>query len=117
MAGIIRASEKRTWSAANWAYWGLMDHVIDAFSQDPQTVRLVEECKWMQCLSVPLLREDYPESAEDVVVTLKSVAERCASGDLPCKVEGRLLDDSSQWQFREAMHELVSMLREEDGGK
>ena len=108
MAGIINISEKQAWSAANWVYWGLMDHVITALAGDLEVARRMEGCKWMQSLSIPLLREDDPESAEKAITTLKQVAERCANGDLICMVDGKTLDSPGQQQFRESMHELFS---------
>jgi hypothetical protein len=110
MAGIINISEKQSWSAANWVYWGLMDHVIDALAGDPDVAHRMEGCKWMQSLSFPLLREDDPESTKKVVTTLKYIAERCASGDLVCMVEGKILDSHSQQQFRESIRDLVNLL-------
>jgi hypothetical protein len=115
MAGIIDISEKQTWSAANWVYWGLMDHVLDALAGDPDVAHRMEVWKWMQSLSIPLLREDDPKSAEKAVTALKLVADRCANGDLVCMVEGKILDSGSQQQFRDSMHDLVSMLDQEIG--
>jgi hypothetical protein len=115
MAGILRISDNQSWSAANWVYWGLMDHVLDALASDPDVAHRMEVCKWMQSLSIPLLREDDPKSAEKVVATLKHVADRCANGDLLCTVEGKILESGSQQQFRESMHNLVGMLDQEKG--
>jgi hypothetical protein len=110
MAGFIDISEKQTWSAANWVYWGLMDYMIDAVVNEPELAHRVETCKWMQGLDMPSLREDDPVLAEKVFLTLKQVSEQCAGGTLQCKVEGRILDDASQQQFRESMNELVNIL-------
>jgi hypothetical protein len=113
MSGIISITEKKDWSAGNWAYWSLMDHLIDAFAAKPNVARCMEECKWMQCLSFPLLREEDSEIVEEVFAVLKSVAERCAVGELAPAVEGKPLDSVSQKQFRELMNDLVSMLNSE----
>jgi hypothetical protein len=111
MAGIINASETQMWSSANWVYWGLMDHLIRAFDRDESDVaRRIEVCKWMQSLSIPLLREDDPELAEKIFTTLKRVAAQCASGVLVCLVDGKKLDDTSQQQFRDSMNDLVKVL-------
>lgn len=117
MAGVLRISDNQSWSAANWIYWGLLDHLLDALSGDPDVAHRMEVCKWMQSLNIPLLRDDDPKSAEKAVTTLRQVADRCASGDLLCVVEGRILDSSSQQQFRESMHNLVSMLDQETGSQ
>jgi hypothetical protein len=115
MAGIIRVSENLSWSAANWAYWCLMDHLISALPARPDVVQRVEGCKWMQSLNFSLLREDDPETADLTLATLKHVASRCASGALTCMVDGKLLDNTSQKQFRESMTDLVKMLSSEAG--
>jgi cephalosporin hydroxylase len=86
-----------------------MERLIDAFAGDLDVARRVETCKWMQSLSIPLLREDDPDSAEMILAKLKEVAQRCAVGDFPCAVEGSLLDDRSQAQFREAMSDLIKI--------
>jgi len=117
MAGIIRVSEADKWSAANWAYWSLMDYLIDAFARTPAAAHQVEQYKWMQTIDFPLLRDINPEFAMSVFTTLEVVAERCATGNLLCKVEGRVLDEFSQSQYREAMSELVSMLYKNRPGK
>jgi len=116
MAGFIRIGDK-SWSTANWAYWSLMDNVIDALAKEPDVARRVEGCKWMQHLSFPLLREEDPKLAEKVFIALKSVAERCASGDVVCKMDGKPLDSISQKQFRESMNDLVGILSGEGQGK
>src|SRR5262245_54589948 len=103
MAGIIRTGNK-SWSAANWVYWSLMDRLIDAFAEDPDTARRMEGSKWMQSLSIPMVREENAALAKKVLATLKSVAERCAAGDFVCMVEGKPLGDASQKQFRETMN-------------
>lgn len=113
MAGIISVTDEKDWSAANWAYWSLMDHLIDALVEAPDTARRVEGYKWMQSLSIPMLRRENPELAKKVLTELRSVAERCAAGDLVCMVEGKPLDHASQTQFRECMNDLVIMLSDE----
>jgi hypothetical protein len=112
MAGIVRITDEKSWSVANWVYWGVMDHVLDALASDPTVAHRVEGCKWMQILSFPLLRSDDAALAERVLTALETVANKCADGTLSCKVDGRILDDDSQQQFREATHELVVMLGE-----
>ena len=113
MAGVIRVSDKQSWSSANWAYSALMDYLIEAVTGVQEIAHRVEVSKWMQHLSFPMLYEENPEVARIVFTTLQNVAERCAAGDLLCKVEGRVLDDVSQAQFREAMGRLVSVLKNE----
>lgn len=110
MAGIINASDTQIWSGANWVYWGLMDHMIRAFDMDADVARRVESCKWMQSLSIPLLREDDPELAEKVLTTLRHVSSQCANGALLCLVDGKVLDDASQQQFKDTMSDLAKML-------
>jgi hypothetical protein len=113
MAGIICISDDQSWSAGNWIFWGLMDHVLDALVGDPDLAHRMEVCKWMQGLSIPLIREHDPKSAEKAITILKHVAVRCANGDLVCMVDGRILDKGSQQRFRDSMHDLVNMLHRE----
>jgi hypothetical protein len=113
MAGIISVTNEKDWSAANWAYWSLMDYLIEAFAKDPEVAHRLEVCKWSHWLGFPSLREEDPKMAEKIFGALKTVAKRCAAGELVSMVEGKPLDDTSQKQFRETMNDLVSILGDE----
>lgn len=109
MAGTVRISENLSWSTANWVYWGVMDRLIEALADDP-AAREAEQCRWLQSMDLPALRADNLAVAAKVVFTLKAVANRCASGELPCSVDGRPLDDGAQQQFKESAGQLAAAL-------
>jgi hypothetical protein len=115
MAGFIEVNGEESWSSSNWVYWSVIDHVLDAFSTDAVVANRVERCKWMQMLSFPLLRSEDEVIAEKVLSTLDTVARKCTDGVLTCKVDGRLLDEASQQQFRESARELVDLLGRSKG--
>jgi len=71
MAGFIRFSDTETWSVANWVYFGLMDHLIEAFATDESIAHQVEGFKWMQSLDFPMLFEDDSILAERILANLK----------------------------------------------
>ena len=111
MAGFITLSEDNVWSSGNWVYWGLMKHLIAAFSTDEATKRKLVTNYWMHGLSFPLLQESNPEMVEPIRAKLLIVAKKAVKGELPCSVEGRgVLDEDLQRQFREAISELVDMM-------
>ncbi|HVW01578.1 MAG TPA: hypothetical protein VHB77_14595, partial [Planctomycetaceae bacterium] len=112
MAGFIRFSDARIWSSTNWVYWGLMDHLLDTFVNNPPAAKLVEECKWAQSLTFALLREESPESADEIREKLSVVAARIVKGELRCKVDGRELEESDQVGFRDELRRLSEMMRE-----
>jgi hypothetical protein len=114
MAGFIIFSDSQVWSSANWVYWGLMDHVLDTFvNHTPAAKRVVEECKWTQCLTFALVREESTKLAEELREKLAVVAPRIVSGELRCKVDGRELEESDQVRFRDELKRLVDMMRDQ----
>jgi hypothetical protein len=48
--------------------------------------------------------------AGKVLTALRSAARNCSDGVVAATVDGRVLDEESQRQFREATHELTTML-------
>ena len=87
-----------------------MDQVIKLASKDPTAAHFVETCKWMQHLSIPLLREEREELVESVLSALRLAAKQCSEGQVICKVNERPLDDESQKLFRLATLDLVVKL-------
>jgi hypothetical protein len=110
MAGFILVSDVYKWSSANWVYWGVIDYLIEALKDNPDVAGYIEMCKAMQIIDFVSFREEHPDWAEKAFIMLKNVSQKCANGSLPCRVEGRVLGDHSQSQFREAMEELVNLL-------
>lgn len=110
MAGIITISDDQRWGVSNWVYWNLMDHVLALLNEASTSSHFVEKCKWMQGLDIFNMAVEEPEIAGEVLTALKSAAQHCSKGIVTAKVDGRVLDEESQRQFREATHELTTML-------
>jgi hypothetical protein len=110
MAGIITIKEHLMWTKSNWVYWNLMDQVLEIVKNDPTVAYRVEQSKWMQHLGIPSMIKDETELADTVLTALKTAAQRCSEGQIAAQVNGRVLDDVSQRQFREATGELLTML-------
>lgn len=110
MAGFVSRGENRVWSSANWVYWGFMDHVLKSLSGLPEIAHQAEECKWCQMLSFVTIAEEDSDVADTILDACRKVAQKCMHGELLCQVDGRVLDNESQTQFREAMQELVALL-------
>ncbi len=111
MAGFITFSDEMIWKKSNWAYWGLMDHLIQRFESDESTKARLLQSKWMQNLHVPDLVNDHPNVSSEIIDALFSVAHDAAEGTLLCSVEGRVLDSDSQKMFSEAAQELLGYIR------
>lgn len=116
MAGIITLDQNKRWETSNWVYWALMDRALALISHIPHAARYVEECKWMQGLDIPLTRAEEPNIADEVIAALTTAAEECSLGLVESKVDGRVLDEVSQQQFRESVRKLASMLGQENRG-
>jgi len=107
MAGFVVRRNGCAWSSANWVFWGFMDHLIAALADDTAAVQRMEQCKWMQMFSVPIMEEENAAATAGILDVARAVAHRCADGELRCSVDGMVLDEASQGQFREAMRMLV----------
>jgi hypothetical protein len=112
MTGIITVTEDQDWQAWNWAYHCLMDQVLELVTSDERVANFVETAKWNHGLEIPEMVREEPELAEIVLCALKRVAQSCSAGQIPAKVEGRLLDEEHQQRFRQVTHELATMLSE-----
>lgn len=111
MAGIITINDHQRWEVSNWVYWNLMDQVLQLVKEKSSaSSQFVETCKWMQGLDIPEMKVEEHEIAGEILTALKSSAQNCSQGVITAKVDGRVLDEESQRQFREATHELVTML-------
>lgn len=111
MAGFITLDSDRCWSARNFIYWQIVDYLLEALSaEEPGLVESVRESRYMQSLEFALVREENGAWHELTLDRLAAVAQRCARGELPCRVEGRMLDGTSQSQFQHAAAELAKMI-------
>jgi hypothetical protein len=111
MAGFIELSEGREWSSANWVYYSIMDAVLEDVSQlgNEELRTDVEQSKWMQNFSLT----DVPVAEwKDVVIgSLKRVCDAVDFGVLVAKVEGKILDESSQIEFKSEVRKLANELQ------
>jgi len=89
-----------------------MDRALALVLHLPDVSRYIEECKWMQGFDVPLTWAEEPDIAHEVIAALTTAAEECSLGLVESKVDGRVLDEVSQKQFRESARQLASMLTE-----
>lgn len=87
-----------------------MDHLIDAFANNPTTANIVEQCKWSQSMSFPILCEDSPDVVAQIRDRLETTIEQVLSGGLKCSVNGQELDHPSQLQFREEIKRLADIM-------
>ena len=110
MAGIITIADGQDWYVSNWVYWNLMDQVLEMVAGEPAVAHFVEVSKWNHGLDIPEMLKEETEIAGPVLCALNNAAQRCSEGSVTAKVDGRVLDDESQRQFRETTGELVAML-------
>ena len=87
-----------------------MDCVLKMVAGEPPLAQFIETCKWNHGLDIPVMKVDEPEMTVLVLRALKSAAKSCSEGSVTAKVDDRVLDEESQRQFREATHELSTML-------
>jgi hypothetical protein len=106
--GAINVDEVGRWVVARWAFQGYLEHVLAAVRQDPDLAHAVEEAIALDGLHLSLTD---PASAERLGPILLLIADDVVDGRRDACVEGRILDDASQEQFRQAVRELRGMLR------
>lgn len=110
MAGFIEVTEGHEWSSANWVYYLIMDGVLEDISplgnEDLNTD--VEQSKWMQTFSISDV--SIHEWRAVLIDSLKRVCEMVKAGKIVAKVEGKMLDEPSQAQFKSAVQELADDL-------
>ncbi len=119
MAGFIELSENLEWSSSNWVYYSIMDGLLDEVARlENEELRTdVEQSKWMQTFSL----QDIPvhDWRESLIEALKRVCSAIKSGKLVAKVDGNILDESSQKEFKSEsqrlLNELVSLSAETAG--
>jgi len=110
MSGIITITTEQDWMASNWIYWNLMDQIRNLVSDEADVLHFVEQCKWMHGLDIPEMKNSGMVFYDSVIIALQSAVQMCALGTVVAKVDGRILDDESQRQFRQATHDLAVML-------
>jgi hypothetical protein len=110
MAGTITVAEGQEWLVSNWAYRSLMDCVLEMVAGEPPIAQFIEIAKWNHGLDIPAMQQDEPELVGPVLHALKNAAQNCSEGTVMAKVDGRVLDEESQRQFREATNQLSKIL-------
>jgi hypothetical protein len=100
--------ERNTWLVSGWVYRGVLDHARGAVAGDGALELAIDKARALDGLHFHLTDE---RVARQLVAVLIGVADRVLAGDLLVRADGRLLDDRSQAQFRDAVGDLRTMLR------
>jgi hypothetical protein len=96
------------WHVARWAFVWLLRQAMVECGDDSATRLLFERGIALDGLHLHLLSADEAGRARRI---LQSIAARGARGQLPrVEVDGRVLDERSQRQFRDAVKELEELL-------
>jgi hypothetical protein len=95
------------WVVARWAFQGYLDFVLEEVLDDEVLTYVVEEALALDGLHLPLTDATIVQRLGPVLIR---VADEVMSGARPARVVGRVLDDASQAQFRQAVAELRCML-------
>ena len=95
------------WVVARWAFQGYLDYVLEEVRDDEVLTYVVAEALALDGLHLPLTDATIVQHLGPVLLR---VADEVMSGARPARVEGRLLDDASQEQFRQAVAELRCIL-------
>jgi hypothetical protein len=104
--GVISNGPEHVWLVARWAFRGYLDHVLAEVRDDPALADAVEAAIDFDGLLLDTTDLAIVERLRPVLV---HVADEVVSGVRRVHVEGRILDDKSQEQFREAVAELRTM--------
>jgi len=107
MGAINVGNEHPPWVVARWAFQGYLEYVLEEVRNDEVLTFVVEEALALDGLHLPLTDATI---VQRLCPVLLRVADDVVSGARPARVEGRLLDDASQAQFRQAVEELRCLL-------
>lgn len=109
--GIISFGEYPTddWSVARWAYRGYLEHVRERVQGDSELEFCIDQAIALDGLHFPLLDEQIIGRLAPI---LRRVADEVVTGQLEACVEGSVLDERSQIQFRQAVGELRALINE-----
>ena len=115
---VIVDREPRTpedvWQVARWAFVWLLRQAMAECGEDSMTRVLFERAIALDGLHLHLLGVDEARKARQVLL---KVASSGARGQLaPVEVDGQVLDERSQRQFRVAAKELEGLLEAGVGG-
>lgn len=113
MAGFITYDISKpdcTWSSANWVYTSFLDHVIELFSDDADVVHRLTSSKYNQSMSLSRLMEEDSELYGRILDAFKCVCEQVANKNCLASVNGKVLEEESQNQFRESIEGLSALI-------
>jgi len=116
MSGVIsfsRAERGRMWFAAGWCFNGVLDCAISCADASPEIERIMEQAKHLNGLHLDLLGERDRSLKERVLNAIECAAGRGARGEYLVSVEGRRLPEGDQHLYRQAMAELLGLIRRE----
>lgn len=116
MAGFITfdvSNPDRMWSSANWVYANFLDHAIELASDDDDVIHRLMSSKYNQSLSLSRLRDDAPLIYNRIIEVFRRVCREIANQQRFASVNGKMLDDKSQVQFRDAIRQLNELLMKE----
>ena len=106
MGVISNGDDEDAWVLARWAFQGYLDHVLAEVGEDPPLAYVVNQAIALDGLH--LQRKDV-DTVQRLRPVLVQVADEVISGVRRVHVEGRILDDKSQEQFRRAVTELRTL--------
>ena len=106
--GVISngSDAEHVWHVARWAFRGYLHHVLPELRYDRALTDVVELAIDFDGLHLDLAD---PVAVERLRPVLVRVADEVISGDRHVRVAGRVLDDRSQEQFRQAVAQLRTM--------
>jgi hypothetical protein len=107
MAVISFDSRGEDWLVARWAYKGFLAHARRAVAGDRELEGTIDQAAAFDGLHFEHIDD---EAAQRLLPVLVEVAGHVVAGRLLVSVEGRVLDERSQGQFREGVGRLGAML-------
>jgi len=113
MAGFVTFdmdSQERTWSTANWVFAGVVDHVL-SLVDDVDIVHELTVCKHHQNVDLKELEDENPEMFRRVIVALQKTCDQIIAGEVKVSVDGVVLDEESQTQYRQEVSRLAKLLK------
>lgn len=115
MAGFVTFdmhSLEKAWSTANWVFTGFIDHVL-SLAGDVDVVHELTICKHHQNVDLKDMEDENPEIFHRVIDAFQKTCTRVIAGELSASVDGAVLDEESQTQYREEVSKLAKLLEQQ----
>ena len=107
-------SAEDVWQVARWVFVWLLRQASAECGSASDMRQVFEQAIALDGLHLHLLRPDEARASRHLLLRVASAG---AAGELPpVEVEGRVLDDRSQLQFRDAVRELIGFLSSGEEG-